>query len=177
MLDYTGKEINMETSMDNQIDYIRQLDDGQLVERWRTIYNAAPPDCLKPWLKQLLIYQVQEHRFGGLGADVLDKLRDIETNPLLQPNPQGFVPGTKIIRSFGNVEYTLTALKVGFDLNGVFYPTLSSTIKKFTSKSWNPAKLWMIPAGFSRLWTGPKPRRGRSAKKHLRKRRLHVGKD
>ncbi len=74
---------------DNQINYIRQLDDDRLVERWRTIYNAAPPDCLKPWLKQLLIYQVQEHRFGGLGADVLDKLRDIETNPLLQPNPKG----------------------------------------------------------------------------------------
>lgn len=65
----------METSMDNQIDYICQLDDGQLVERWRTICNAAPPDCLKPWLKQLLIYQGQEHGFGGLGADVLDKLR------------------------------------------------------------------------------------------------------
>ena len=52
----------METSMDNQIDYIRQLDDDQLVERWRTIYNAAPPDCLKPWLKQLLIY----HKFPDI---------------------------------------------------------------------------------------------------------------
>lgn len=114
--------------------------------------------------KQLLIYQVQEHRFGGLGADVLDKLRDIETDPLLQPNPQGFVPGTKIIRNFGNVEYTLTALKVGFDLNGVFYPTLSPPHRKVHIKKLESRQIMDDPGRLFPLTDRPQTATGKKCK-------------
>jgi len=115
----------------------------ELKERWRSIYNCAPPGrSSKKLLVSAIAYRMQERVLGGLKPSVRTMLERVSENPTA-----GLVPplrsvskastGTVLIRDWRGQSHQVTVLERGVAYRQKNYRSLSQVARVITGTRWS----------------------------------------
>ena len=144
----------MEWTILEQILALKEMAVSELQKRYSKLFDGKKAiSNNKTYLWQRIAYRIQELEYGGLPAEVYDKVRDLvkEFDPInnktLRPeiaNKQLItrdrrlpIPGTIITKNYKGTEIRVKVLEKGFEYNGKVYRTLSAVAKAVTGIHWN----------------------------------------
>jgi DUF2924 family protein len=137
-------------SLDVEIARLRDLDVGELRNRWHTVFRRRPPPHLSHRvLFRVLAYRVQADRFGDLDGES-QRLLDLSASPEdsgqravdLSRRTVDLRPGTVLGREWNRRMYRVTVLADGYAWNGKNYPSLSKVALAITGTRWNGPKFF-----------------------------------
>ena len=134
----------MQPSVLARVSALRATSTRDLKKRWRELFETEPPPYNRRFLESRLAYRIQELAYGGLKPQTLARLealgeqldggsialRRIRTD--LKP-----ITGTRLIREWQGVEYTVTVLKEGYEWQGRPYRSISAIARAITGTRWN----------------------------------------
>ena len=126
-----------------EIAALTDLTIDELKERWRLIYNCAPPGrSSRKLLVSAIAYRVQEQVLGGLKPSVRTMLERVSENPTA-----GRVPplrsvskastGTVLIRDWRGQSHQVTVLERGVAYRQKNYRSLSQVARVITGTRWS----------------------------------------
>jgi hypothetical protein len=136
------------SSLEAEIARLRGLDLKALRARWRISFGRnAPPHLSRHLLFAMLAYRLQAEVMGGLDAETVRFLKEIDLTPSKQaavPLTQAFEwrrrdlsPGTVLTREWGGQHHRVMVLDGGFAWEGRTYSSLSEIAKAITGTKWN----------------------------------------
>jgi Protein of unknown function (DUF2924) len=137
-------------ALDVEIARLRDLDVGELRNRWHTIFKRRPPPHLSHRvLFRILAYRVQADRLGDLDGEsqrILDRSGSPEDSGQravdLSQRTVDLRPGTVLGREWNRRMYRVTVLTDSFAWNGKNYPSLSKVAFAITGTRWNGPKFF-----------------------------------
>jgi Protein of unknown function (DUF2924) len=114
----------------------------ELRGEWRRLHRAPPPMRLScDLLMRAIIYKLQERPLGGLSTSIIRKLErlnlDSETDAQKPAPPISLKAGTRLVREWRGVTYTVLVHSGGFEWNGRRYRSLSVVARKITGAGWS----------------------------------------
>jgi hypothetical protein len=130
----------MNTSILNKLDGFNQMNIGELRQQYETLFGVSAPHFNRDMLMNHLSYRVQELKYGGLSQPCRKKIKNLmkkEGKIRVQPSVNIPSVGTKLVRTYQDVDYHVTVLEEGFEFDGLRYKSLSAVAKKITSTQWN----------------------------------------
>jgi hypothetical protein len=111
---------------------------------WRALFGTEAPGINRAYLERRIAYRLQELAYGGLSTgtkahlDALAKTADKGTSPRSRMRAQDRpLAGTRLLRVWNGVEYSVTVRQTGFEYQGRFYASLSAVARHITGTSWN----------------------------------------
>jgi hypothetical protein len=115
-----------------------------LKQQWRELFGREPPPHNRAYLQSQLAYRVQELAYGGLKPATLARLKTMGEqldggNVVLRRirgNDKPIV-GTRLLRQYHGVEYTVTVMQDGYEWHGRPYRSLSAIARAITGTRWN----------------------------------------
>jgi hypothetical protein len=117
---------------------------ADLKQQWRELFGKEPPAFSRPYLQSRLTYRIQELAYGSLKTETIARLAALGEkldggNVVLRRIRADDRPtaGTRLIREYQGVEYTVTVLKDGFEFEGCSYRSLSAIARAITGTRWN----------------------------------------
>ncbi len=130
------------SSVEAQLDAIRDLDREALVARWRSIYGQPPPKGIsRRLLQRAAAYAVQAKAYGGLKPKtrktllrIADGGDDAEAPRASKPYP---VPGTRLLREWNGRTHQVDVTEDAFVWNGETYRSLSAVARAITGARWS----------------------------------------
>jgi hypothetical protein len=131
--------------LDVEIARLRDLDVGQLRNRWRAVFGRrASLHLPRHLLFRVMAYRLQADRFGDLDSES-QRLLDYSGSP--EKAGQSAVdlvrriadvrPGTVLGREWNGRMQRVTIIADGFAWNGKTYPSLSQVALAITGTRWN----------------------------------------
>ena len=126
----------------------------ELRGEWRRLHRAPPPMRLS---RDLLMRGLQERPLGGLSKSIIRKLErlnlDSEASDAQKPAPPiSLKAGTRLVREWRGVTYTVLVHAGGFEWNGRRYRSLTIVAREITGAHWSGPRFF-----------GLRKRAGRSA--------------
>ncbi|HEV7253435.1 MAG TPA: DUF2924 domain-containing protein [Mesorhizobium sp.] len=122
----------------------------ELRQQWRELYGSEPPRNNRQFIESRLAYRIQELAYGGLKPETrrrLDALvADLDSEAQAGRGGKGkgssspeqnLLVGTRLLREWQGIEYTVTVLDSGFEWEGRPYASLSSVARAITGTRWN----------------------------------------
>jgi hypothetical protein len=115
----------------------------ELRREWRRLHRMPPPMRLS---RELLIrgmtYKLQEKALGGLSKSILRKLESLNVEPAAgdarNPTPPiSLKPGTRLVREWRGVTYTVLVHADGMEWNGRRYRSLTVIAREITGARWS----------------------------------------
>src|SRR5450631_3697230 len=145
-----GPEQQDQKALDVEIARLRDLDVGELRNRWRTVFRRRPPPHLSHRvLFRVLAYRVQADRLGDLDSEsqrLLDHAASPEDSGLravdLSRRIVALRPGTLLVREWNRRIYRVKVLADSYAWNGNTYPNLSKVAFAITGTRWNGPKFF-----------------------------------
>ncbi|KRP85216.1 hypothetical protein AOQ73_39095 [Bradyrhizobium pachyrhizi] len=134
----------MKTHVLSQLAALKSAPVDVLKARWRELFDTEPPAYNRRFLENRLAYRIQELAYGGLSRETHDRLKAMakqyanqepterKARPALRP-----IAGTKLIREWQGVEYSVTVRLNDFEYLGRPYKSLSSIARDITGTKWN----------------------------------------
>ena len=116
---------------------------GDLKLQWRSLFAKEPPTSNRRYLESRLAYRIQELAFGGLSDATMNRLHALAARLEQEPSApkrrdaERLVEGTRLIREWKGIEYTVTVRRDGFEFQGRPYRTLSPIARAITGTNWN----------------------------------------
>ena len=115
-----------------------------LKQQWRALFGTEPPPYNRKFMESRLAYRIQELAYGGLKPETVARLEALGeqldggnvTQRRLRVDDKP-VTGTRLIREYQGVEYTVTVLKDGYEWQGRPYRSLSAIARAITGTRWN----------------------------------------
>lgn len=115
-----------------------------LKAEWRRLFEIEPPPFNRRYLENRIAYRIQELAYGGLKPETLRRLEalgeiydsDNITTRRIRHDARPVV-GTRLIREYRGVEYTVTVLADGYEWQGRPYRSLSAIARAITGTRWN----------------------------------------
>jgi hypothetical protein len=136
--------VSERSSVEAQLDAIRDLDRKALVARWLSIYGHPPPKGIsRRLLQRAAAYVVQAKAYGGL---------EPKTRKMLLRNADGgdgaeaaqpqtkkppLAPGTRLLREWNGRTHQVDVTEDGFVWNGETYRSLSAIARAITGARWS----------------------------------------
>ena len=126
-----------------EIAALTDLTIDELKERWRLIYNCAPPGrSSKKLLVSAIAYRLQEQVFGGLKPSVRTMLERVSANSSASPVPPSTPDtkastGTVLIRDWRGQSHRVTVLERGVSYRQRNYRSLSEVARIITGTRWS----------------------------------------
>jgi hypothetical protein len=114
-----------------------------LKAKWRELFETEPPPYNRRFLESRLAYRIQELAYGGLSQETLERLDAIadelddktpKRRTALQDRP---IAGTRLLREWQGVEYSVTVRHNDFEYQGRPYKSLSAIARHITGTNWN----------------------------------------
>lgn len=133
-----------------EIAQLRDLDIGELRNRWHTVFGRRPPSHLpRHLLFRVLAYRLQADHFGDLDGEC-QRLLDHSGSPEeagrratdLGRRTAEVRPGTVLGREWNGRMHRVAVLADGFAWNGQTYPSLSKVALAITGTRWNGPKFF-----------------------------------
>jgi Protein of unknown function (DUF2924) len=133
-----------------EIARLRDLDIGELRNRWQTVFGRRSPVYLpRHLLFRVLAYQLQADHLGDLDAEC-QRLLDRSESPEeagqraadLGRRTAELRPGTVLGREWNGRMHRVAVLAEGFAWNGKSYPSLSKVALAITGTRWNGPKFF-----------------------------------
>lgn len=132
-----------QTALNVKLDALPQSSIGDLQDRWRRLYRAAPPPMIGRDLLTLAIaWKLQANTLGGLRPvirrrlagleEALAKKGDLPPPRTLQPKP-----GARLMRAWQGETHTVLVLEDGFEWRGEQHASLSAIARKITGTRWS----------------------------------------
>jgi hypothetical protein len=117
---------------------------ADLKAQWRDLLGTEPPGINRDYLERRIAYRLQELAYGGLSTktrarlDILAQTAEKGSSPRTRMRAQNRpIAGTRLIREWQGVEYSVTVLQTGFDYQGRPYASLSAIARQITGTRWN----------------------------------------
>lgn len=115
-----------------------------LKAEWRRLFESEPPQFNRRALENRIAYRIQELAYGGLKPETVKRLEalgdlydsDNVTTRRIRHDARPVV-GTKLIREYQGVEYTVTVLADAYEWQGRPYRSLSAIARAITGTRWN----------------------------------------
>jgi hypothetical protein len=85
-------------------------------------------------LRRLLAFEIQAEVYGGLDAELRQKLRRAQTAVAKKP---GLQPGTTITREWRGAQHEVQVIDGGFVHAGTTYESLSEVARAITGARWS----------------------------------------
>lgn len=109
---------------------------------WDKYFPRRPTHHNRDYVQARIAYKVQEEAFGGLKPEVRSQLVRIgEAQSRIKTrrtNNIRIVPGTVLVREYGEREHRVTALADGgFEYEGRRFKSLSATARHITGSQWS----------------------------------------
>ena len=133
-----------------QIAELNTLSIPQLKERWRKLFDTAPPAHQRRFMVKRLAYRIQELVYGGLSDEVRRRAAEIAQDAGLDEEasipgrggnsrrrPDLPVPGTRLARLWNGRRYEVTVTAAGFEFEGRPYRSLTAVAKAITGTHWS----------------------------------------
>ena len=124
---------------------LKTMDASELKAQWRKLFESEPPPYNRRFLESRLAYRIQELAYGGLKPETVRKLEALGEqldggNVALRRRTAQMdrpIAGTRLIREWQGVEYTVTVRLDGFEWEGRPYKSLSAIANAITGTRWN----------------------------------------
>jgi hypothetical protein len=140
--------VSTQTSIEDEIAYLRGLDHGVLRPRWQSLFQRpAPAHLTRHLLFAIIAYRIQADRFGDIDhstKQMLDRSGMKETGPVTSARLASFdqkraklTPGTVLVREWGRQSQRVMVMAEGFAWNGQTYDSLSKVAFAITGTKWN----------------------------------------
>jgi hypothetical protein len=137
-----------ETSVEDEIVYLRGLDLKGLRARWQSVLQRPAPGHLpRHLLFAIIAYRIQADRFGELDFEtmqLLDRTDAKETGSAMSARLVSFdqkrtelTPGTVLVREWDRCSQRVMVMSDGFAWNGQTYDSLSKVAFAITGTNWN----------------------------------------
>jgi hypothetical protein len=129
---------------------------GDLKQQWRSLFAKEPPTSNRRYLESRLAYRIQELAFGGLSDLTMNRLHALAARLEQEPpapkrrDAGRLVEGTRLIREWKGIEYTVTVRRDGFEFQGRPYRTLSPIARAITGTNWNGPVFFGLQRGSAR---------------------------
>jgi Protein of unknown function (DUF2924) len=145
---YRNGRISTQSSIEDEIAHLRDLNLKGLRSRWQGIFQRPAPAHLTQHLMFAVIaYRLQADRFGDLdhaSRQLLDGMVAKETGPTLSARLANFdqkrtklSPGTVLVREWDRQSQRVMVMADGFAWNGQTYDSLSKVAFAITGTKWN----------------------------------------
>ena len=128
----------------------------ELRGEWRRLHRAPPPMRLsRDLLLRGIAYKLQERPLGGLSKSIIRKLErlnlDSEADAQKPAPPISLKAGTRLVREWRGVTYTVLVHADGFEWNGRRYRSLTIVARAITGAHWSGPRFfgWRKRAGCS----------------------------
>jgi hypothetical protein len=135
---------NVNTSVLVRLAALKRMTTPQLKDQWRMLFDAEPPTVNRPYLESRLAYRIQELAYGGLKPETVRRLETMgeqldggKKSVRQLRADKGPVAGTRLVREWKGLEYTVTVLPEGFEWQGRPYKSLSAIARAITGTRWN----------------------------------------
>jgi hypothetical protein len=115
----------------------------ELRGEWRRLHRAPPPTRLsRDLLLRGITYKLQERPLGGLSKSIMRKLErlnlDSQASDAQKPAPPiSLTAGTRLVREWRGVTYTVLVHADGFEWNGRRYRSLTIVARAITGAHWS----------------------------------------
>ena len=115
----------------------------ELRGEWRRLHQAPPPMRLsRDLLLRGITYKLQERPLGGLSKSIMRKLErlnlDSEASGAQKSAPPiSLKAGTRLVREWRGVSYTVLVHADGFEWNGRRYRSLTIVAREITGAHWS----------------------------------------
>jgi hypothetical protein len=137
-------------TLDVEIGRLRDLDVGELRNRWQTVFGRrAPPHLPRHLLFRVLAYRLQTEHLGNLDGEcqrILDRSGSPEDAGQravdLSRRTVNLRPGTVLGREWNGQMQQVAVLADSFAWNGKTYPSLSNVAFAITGTRWNGPKFF-----------------------------------
>jgi hypothetical protein len=98
---------------------------------WRRLHRAPPPMRLsRDLLLRGITYKLQERPLGGLSKSIIRKLERLNLDA--EATPIALTAGTRLVREWHGVTYTVLVDADGFEWNGRRYRSLTIAAREIT---------------------------------------------
>lgn len=137
-------------TLDVEIARLRDLDAGELRNRWKAVFGRrAPPHLPRHLLFRVLAYRLQANQLGDLDGECL-RLLDRSESPEkagqraadLSRRSRDLRPGTVLGREWKGRMHRVAVRADGFAWNDKTYPSLSKVAFAITGTRWNGPKFF-----------------------------------
>jgi Protein of unknown function (DUF2924) len=115
-----------------------------LKAKWRTLFETEPPPYNRRFLESRLAYRIQELAYGGLKKETVERLRvmakqyDAKNGGSSKGrNDRMPIAGTRLVREWQGVQYSVTVRGDDFEYQGRPYKSLSAIAREITKVRWN----------------------------------------
>ena len=140
--------VTTETSIEDEIVHLRDLDLKGLRARWQSVLQRPAPDHLpRHLLFAIIAHRLQADRFGDLDHEtrpLLDRTGAKESGTAMSARLVSFdqkrtepTPGTVLVREWDRQSQRVMVMSDGFAWNGQTYDSLSKVAFAMTGTKWN----------------------------------------
>ena len=143
------RKLSSETSIEDEIARLRDLNLKALRVRWRNAFGKPAPEHLTRYLLfRIIAYRLQADRFGDLDAETLKVLKQAAgqedpvsavSKTLARVDQRRFAPplGTVLVREWDRQSHRVMVMPDGFTWNGETFDSLSEIAFAITGTKWN----------------------------------------
>lgn len=121
---------------------IRNLDRSECIVRWREMFDRSPPKHLsQDFMKRVLIWEVQNKKFGRLSAKTEQRLKQIAAGKNI---PTVARSGSHLVREWNGRTYHVEVREDGYVMNGKSWKSLSAIAKHITGAHWSGPRFFGV---------------------------------
>lgn len=129
--------------LEREIGDLTDVPRADLIERWKDLYRADPPNGISTRLMvRAIAYEMQARHFGGLRPAIARKLSNI-TGDKAGGEAKGasrapaLDPGVRLVREWNGVTHTVDVTDDGFEWRDERYGSLSEIAREITGARWS----------------------------------------
>jgi hypothetical protein len=127
-----------QSDVSQKITGLTHLTAPQLRAEWRRLHRNQPPRLSRDLLVRCIAYRIQELACGGLSKATQRKLRELQKNGSITPDPGPHPrPGTRLVREWRGRTHTVVVTDNGFEHAGETYSSLSKIAQVITGAHWS----------------------------------------
>jgi hypothetical protein len=108
-----------------------------LLDLWRELFNASPPQLRRRLMISILAYRLQERAFGSISAKTRGCLQQLTR--ALEISSKGSIssvpslrPGTRLVRQWRDQVHLVNVEDSGYEYQGARYQSLSEIARLIT---------------------------------------------
>ncbi len=123
-----------------QVSELNGMSMPQLVERWKALFDTAPPARNRAHMVKRLAYRIQVLAYGGLPEETTAQLREIaegHEQGSKRSRKNGPVAGTRLVREWNGERHEVTVTRDGYEYRGRPFKSLSAIARAITGTRWN----------------------------------------